>query len=407
MDFDVVVVGAGPAGATAASYLADQNLHVLLLEKHLHPREKPCGGGLSTRVWKQFPYVEPLLDSICYGATIHSPSKYAVTINRKQPLLGMIRRTTFDQALVQRAQEKGVEVRQETEVVNIFRKKKGLSVVADNNDTISTNLILGCDGMRSIVADKLGLNKKHRSFGLCVYKEHPIADSDITNVYSSDHIGHIFIKTQEVSGFGWVFPKKDSVNIGLGEFVPNTEQRKPKNHLQKRYNDFLDMLQRQHLLPKKCTGENAKGALLPLFPLSRTFDDNVMICGDAAGLINPISGEGIFYAMSSGELAAITAHEALQQHDTSSRFLSRYQDRWMKAFGQDILKLQKYNKTWDNPHENIMRYISQDPTLAKLLIGVVGGRLSFSRYKPVVGLRYGYVKLKDMLLPHKEKKVEL
>lgn len=403
MDYDVVIVGGGPSGSTAAITLAEHNKHVLVVEKHRFPREKPCGGGLSTRVWKEMPFVEPFLDSICYGAITHSTSlKYSLTINRKKPLLGMVRRATFDKKLLDYAKQQGADVHQGKELTDIDKTTNGFELHLGDKDSVSSKLILGCDGMRSTVADKLELNKKHRSFGLCVYKEHKIPAATINKLFTSDHLAQIFIKTQDVSGYGWVFPKKQYLNIGLGEFYPSSLQKKPKNQLNQRFIDYVSMLQKKNILPESFTADDAKGATLPLNPVKQSYDEGVLLCGDAAGLINPISGEGIYYAMTSGRLAAETMVEAIDHHQRSSKFMSRYQQQWMHKFGRDILKLGRYNKSWDHPSENFMKYVSGDPTFAKLLIGVVGGQLSFSRYKLLLGLRYGYVKVKDKIIPIKK-----
>ena len=161
MEYDVIIVGGGPAGSTAATVLAEHKCKILVVDKHTFPREKPCGGGLSTRVWKHFPYVEQYLDSICYGAITHSSTrKYSFTINREKPMLGMVRRSVFDKHLLDYAEQTGAEVRFGAEVIDVQRNNTGVDVQLNTDETLSAPLILGCDGMRSIVAEKTGLNKK-------------------------------------------------------------------------------------------------------------------------------------------------------------------------------------------------------------------------------------------------------
>ena len=108
-EYDVIVVGAGPAGSTAASILAERNLSVLLLDKDVFPRWKPCGGGLTIKTLNRFPYVKKVVDSYSYGGCVYSPSlEQYVSKTLEEPLIAMVSRRRFDEYLVKRAVEKGV-----------------------------------------------------------------------------------------------------------------------------------------------------------------------------------------------------------------------------------------------------------------------------------------------------------
>ncbi len=102
--YDVVIVGAGPSGSTAAKCLAEKEYNVLLIDRDAFPRDKPCGGGLPTRVMKQFPYIEEFIDSISYGSYTHSSSlRYTLKFVRDQPFLATVLRKDFDDGLVKLA----------------------------------------------------------------------------------------------------------------------------------------------------------------------------------------------------------------------------------------------------------------------------------------------------------------
>ena len=164
MKYDVVVVGTGPAGSTAAKYLAEHAVNVLLLDKQSFPREKPCGGGLPTRVIKRFPYVDKLIESISYGSITYSSTlKYKLTIERDRPLLAMIQRTSFDHELVKLAVEKGATFLENKQVVDLKRDTDKITVILQTGETIDAQIVIGCDGIRSVVAEKTHLVEKHHA----------------------------------------------------------------------------------------------------------------------------------------------------------------------------------------------------------------------------------------------------
>jgi flavin-dependent dehydrogenase len=127
----------------------------------------------------------------------------------------------------------------------------------------------------------------------------------------------------------------------------------------------------------------------------------VLLCGDAAGFINPITGEGIYYAMVSGYLAANVIAEGLNAGDLSRRFLSRYQTLWMDDFGKDLKALGRFNNQWGKDSEKIVRLMMRDKKFARLIIGVTGGQISFTKYKKALVIRYIYAFFKIFF--HKKK----
>ena len=142
---------------------------------------------------------------------------------------------------------------------------------------------------------------------------------------------------------------------------------------------------------------------MPVFPLKKTYGDRVLLCGDAAGFINPITGEGIYYAMMSGTMAAEVVVDALKTDGVNARFLSRYQKKWLKEFGNDLKILGRFNRQWGKDSEKIVRLMSRDKKFAKLIIGVTGGQVNITRYLPVLFLSYFSALIKDFMKNKKEK----
>ena len=396
MKYDVVIVGAGPSGSTAAKNLAENGKKVLIIDKQKFPRDKPCGGAIPTRVMKQFPYVEEFIDSISYGSYTHSSSlKYTLKFVREKPFLATVIRKDFDDGLVKLAVNAGATFLNSKAVKDVTTQKDKVVLLLDDNEKIEAKIVLGCDGMRSIVAEKTNLCKKMDDICISVVQEQPMSTQQLQKYFTDKKIVHLFIKTQGIAGYGWIFPKKKHINIGMGQFESAVDSSKPRPNLKESYKKYIKLLKEKKMLPKDFPIENVKGGTLPVFPLKKTYTDRVLICGDAAGFINSITGEGIYYAMASGEMAANVALESLDSDDMSSEFLSKYQDLWYDKFGKDLKLLGRFNKMWGTDSEKIVRLLSKDLKFAKLIIGITGGRISISKYRTKLIIRYIYVLIKD------------
>lgn len=396
MTYDVVIVGAGPAGSTAAKTLAENGIKVLIVDKATFPRDKPCGGGLPTRVAKRFPYIESLIDSVSYGTTMYSSSlQYRFDFVREKPFLMMVLRRKFDHDLLLLAQQAGAVFQGGVAVVDVVVHQENVIVMLEDGQRIQTKAVLGCDGMHSVVAEKTKLCKKLETICISLTQEQSLSPKQLTTFFTKKKLTYLFIKAQGIAGYGWVFPKKTCVNIGIGEFqsaVPRTRVKKP---LRETYEGFISMLKEKKLLPEEFPVENIKGATLPIFPLENTYSDRVLLCGDAAGFINPITGEGIYYAMVSGNIAANVIAEGLQKQNLSKAFLARYQDLWINDFGRDLKGLGKFNNQWGVNSEKILRMMTRDKKFAQMIIGVSGGQISFTKYKKALILRYLYAVLRN------------
>ena len=399
MKYDVVIVGAGPAGSTAAKKIAEHNIKVLLIDKKPFPREKPCGGGLPTRVIQQFPYIKPFIESYTYRSKTYSSTfKYCLDFQRDQPIIATTRRKTFDHNLVKIAEQQGAHILLGKTVTDIKQTKTKTTLILDDGQQIETNLIIGCDGMRSIVAEKTQLKPQQCKKCICILQETTLKPKIMDQYFTKERTVFIFVKIQGIAGYGWIFRKKNSINVGIGEFEPAIKFDKQRKSLREVYEDFISELKDKEILPPDFSTKNAKGATLPIFPLEKTYSDNVLLCGDAAGFINPITGEGIYYAMKSADLAADTAILAIQTKQFNEQVLSQYQKAWMKLFGKDLKHLGPFNRQWGKSTEKFVRLLIHNKTLAKLAVGVTGGQLSFARYRYLIIFLYMIALLKDKII---------
>ncbi|HEC81574.1 MAG TPA: FAD-binding protein [Thermoplasmatales archaeon] len=211
MKTDVVIVGAGPAGSIAAKTLAEKNINVLLIEKKKFPRDKPCGGGLPIRVIKRFPWIKNIgvIESYSYGGHVHSESlHYKAESPESKPVIAMVQRKKFDNMLVKTAVEKGAVFQDDKAVVDLKITSDRAELTLEDGSHIQTDLVIGADGVYSIVARKTGLFTKHEYICPCVVEEFPLDAETMDKLYTHKRFCHIHLKPYGLAGYGWVFPKK-------------------------------------------------------------------------------------------------------------------------------------------------------------------------------------------------------
>jgi len=399
--YDVVVVGAGPAGSTAAKFCSEKGIKTLLIDKDKFPRDKPCGGGLPAHVLKRFKNIvsEDMIESYSYGGTTYSSSlRYKIEAKSDEPVTAMVIRKKFDHEMVKVAIKHGADFKCEAKVVDIEILNDKATVILDDESRIDTKIIVGADGVWSIVAKKTGLKQKNNPIGLCVVEEYEVEEKIMDKFFGKSREGYLNSKFQNIAGYGWVFPKKKHLNIGLGEIEYNSKNKKKKTNLANIYKDYVSMLKEMKLIPEIIKVSKIKGGALPVFPLKKTYSDRILLVGDAAGFINPITGEGIYYAMVSGQIAAETIQKALAENDASKRSLSIYQKSWKKDFGKDLKLLYWFTKQQrKTKSERNFRIMEKDPTFNQLLVDVMTGDLSIRKNKWKILRKYIVCLIKDIL----------
>lgn len=400
--YDITIVGAGPGGTTAAIFLSDKGFKVLLIDKDKFPRDKPCGGGLPLHVLKRFENLisEDMIESYSFGLTAYSPSlKYKTNYNSDEPFTSTVLRSKFDYGLVKKAIAHGTDFIDGKKVTNVKILSDKAVTTIDNNTKIDSKIIIGADGTWSIVAKKMGLRKKNNPRGLSVYNEYKLDEKVMNEYFGESRIGYTHSKFQNLIGYGWVFPKKRHLNIGVGEIIYNPLTNKKTSNLKKYYERYLALLKKQKIVPETIKIGELKGGALPVYPLEKTYCDRIILVGDAGGFIDCFSGEGIYYAMASAEIAATTIEKALIKGDTSERALSHYEKSWKKDFGKDLKLtnwISKRQRTASMSEKNF-RLINNDEKLKKMMMGMLTGNLSINKYKWKILRRYLYCMIKDKI----------
>jgi geranylgeranyl reductase family protein len=280
--FDAVVVGAGPAGSMAAYRLATAGVRVLLLDKARFPRDKPCGGGLTARALRELPFpVDPVVEDAATRFTLRVGYRRGFERESREPLVLLTQRRRLDAFLVERAVEAGAEFRD------------GVRVSDVTETSAAADVLVGADGANGITAKALGLAREvERGVAL---------EGNVRGVEDSFR-GRMALEFGVVpGGYGWVFPKGDHVNVGVGGW--GAEGPRLRDHLRR--------LCRAHGIPFERV-ESLRGHRLPMRrPGARLARGRAAVIGDAAGLVDPFSGDGIFEALLSARLASAAALDLL------------------------------------------------------------------------------------------------
>ena len=397
MKYEVVIIGAGPAGSTAAKFLSENGVNVLLIDKSKFPRDKPCGGGIPIRVFKRFPYLEEdCIDSYSYAAFAYSPSlKNKMELQRNEPLVAMILRKKFDYKLVKYAINSGSKFIDGKSAQDIKILKNYVKIFLNDGNSIESDIVIGADGVWSNIAKKTRLRKNLTNICMCLFEEYHLNNKTLDRFLGEKRTCHIHFNVNRSAGYGWVFPKKEHVNIGITEFQHTIDPLKRKKNLKDTYKSYIKILKKQKIIPDNLKMGRVIGAALPTRPLEKTYSDRLILCGDAAGFANPVSGEGIYHAMSSAEIAAEVVIEALEKNNTSEKFLSRYQKIWNKDFGKDLKILYRTSMFWGKDNDKFIDTICKDKKLSEFAVDAIIGRIDARKFRKKMIRRMSYLKVRD------------
>lgn len=381
--FDVAVVGGGPAGATAAHELARRGLSVLLLDKA--GRIKPCGGAIPPRLIKDFQIPEHLLVARARCARMVSPADQKVDIPIEGGFVGMVDRETFDEWLRQRAAAAGA-TRREGAFETLTRDADGLSVITyagkhgQPGGSVRARSVVGADGACSAVA-RQAIPGADRTRHVFAYHEILRAPADKPAGYDADRCDVYYRGGLSPDFYGWVFPHGDTLSVGTGSADKGFSLRGATGRLREAAGMAgFETLRRE-------------GAPLPMKPLPRWDNGrDLVLAGDAAGVVAPASGEGIYYAMLGGQLAAQAVAEFLLSGDP--RALAQARKRFMREHGRVFWILGMMQRFWYRSDKRRERFvcICRDKDVQQLTFDAYMNK-ALVRAKPMAHVRIFF---KDM-----------
>ncbi|NLX57989.1 MAG: NAD(P)/FAD-dependent oxidoreductase [Phycisphaerae bacterium] len=344
---DVIVVGAGPAGATCARLLAQAGCSVVLVDRASFPRKKPCGGWVNAAAFDEFPELETLrkksspkkqlVDVPFHGLVFHKADMSAEAVYAPRQKLGyLVSRETFDAALVALAasRKRLVKVLQRFRVTGVDVREGSVCVRAADGRTAAGRLLVGADGAESTVAAVTGLRDSWAGDRqvVCLFKEIKVSPRTLDRLYGKQRKIHLAMQYGGLPGYAWAFPKHGTVSVGIGC------RGDAGADLKSVYAAWVEHLIGAGLLPDAADVSRPTAAMAPA---GGAIEDEghvgkrTLLIGDAGGFVSAATGEGIYPAMRSARVAATCLTAALKA-DHPQDALMQFKFDWRQDFAEYI-----------------------------------------------------------------------
>lgn len=343
--YDVAVIGAGPSGSISAKLIAEAGYKVILIDKEEIPRYKPCGGAIELTLVPKYKLPEEVIEREVESLVLYHTSG---KVYHRIGFGAVVWRLKFDGYFQYLAAAAGAKLR-ELQAVKSVTWKDGHYRLGLRRGKVEAKIIVAADGVNSATLKSIGWSPfKPNEVYLTIQKEILSSRERIAEIIGEKTINFYFGKDISKFGYGWAFPKRNVISLGWGCLL--SEITNTRNAFEK----FLEYEPVKEILS---SGETIRTAahLVPLKSRDTFIEKGVLAVGDAAGLVDPISGKGIPYALESGELAAKTIIKALDEGDLEG--LCDYEDALKDSF-LPVLKA-KYDIVFDvyKNDESIMRYL--------------------------------------------------
>jgi geranylgeranyl reductase family protein len=392
LDYDVVVVGAGPGGSTAARFCVQAGLKTLLIEKERLPRYKPCGGCLSLKTIRLLGFdLSTVVENTIYGVKFTYRLKDPFFIQSSEPIAFTVMRDRFDQFLIKKALEEGAGLLEGERVARVRDRGTGVEVELARGERFRCEYLIGADGAESVVAKSLSLSvRQGDGNGIGVESEIPF-ESAID--FPEKELQLIHLDFGRIpNGYGWVFPKREGLSIGIGGMHREGKKVNPRQY-------FADFLRSLNYLDEGKV-ERITGHALPSFydERQRVSEERFLLVGDAGHMIDPLTGEGIYYALRSGMLAAEAIIQSKKKgispsdlYQTSVHAHIFQNLKWALALSQVVFQFTKL------AYRTLQRY----PGLGDIYLQVLEGKETYQGFAAKVKER-----MKDLLKGRLSEKIK-
>ena len=370
-------------------------MKTLLLEKEKIPRMKLCGGGVTPKVLKLLDFDLPgeLIEATATSVRTHVGEK-CFKFQASHPLVYMTSRAKFDEFLTEMAVKAGSQLQDDT-MVQGFGKHSGSIEVQTSRGSFESKMVIGCDGMGGTTARAAGMYARWdpSEVAYAIEAEVRVGEAAVRDFMGPERYFDVYFGVSP-AGYGWIFPKDDHLTVGVGCRL---------SRLTDGPGLFKTFVQEIPEL-RGATIPNAQAHLIPLGGAVRvpTVAERVLLAGDSAGFAEPLLGEGIYFAIQGGQIAAQVVEEACRAQRFDSKFLSRYKEECESTFGADFkaayrLARSSYLENYDM--DRLAAFFFSDSRFHKCMIGLMIGSMRYRDVQAKLALPYLKYKLAKIGLP--------
>lgn len=370
---DVIVVGLGPAGSMAAYDLAKKGFKVLALDKETFPRDKPCGGCLSVKVDPivDFDFSDLIEDTVT-GISFTFKSKRKLDIDSTRPIAYNVSRDRFDAFLVDRAGAAGAEIIEGARVTSCAENDDHVEV-STGSDKFTARYLIGADGASGVIGREF-FDTDYRHSHMSITAEFSASPEEIEKLR-----GRCLVDFGSVPyGYAWIFPKAETLSVGIAGYSSRI-----KGNIKGYFNEFVKSHPALHGLQIPKT----KGWFIPVYHgrNQKLFKGRTLVVGDAAHLVDPFLGEGIYYAMRSGQIAARSVEQAI---GGLVKELTHYKEQIAEEFYADfeandglVGLIYKYPRIW-------YRLVELEPKAMERYYNVLRGEIDCEEFYSDIKSRF-------------------
>ena len=360
--YDVLIAGAGPSGTIAGYHLAQAGMKVLILEKTRFPRRKVCGGALTRKALNELPFdISPVIHREVDRGYLGFRGQTIAAIHADTPIAYLVERSSFDAFLLDKAIEQGADCIQQAQVINVSQTNAGVTVHI-REASYQGRFLIGADGVHSTIAKRTGFRKPIPT-SLCYEARLELPQNPANN-----HLDTITFDFGTLWwGYGWIFPKQDHLNVGVFRNWPG------KKTSRKQLLRFIH----QHPGLNDAKILDIRAFPGPLGGTPGPFHaDRTLLCGDAAGLADPWLGEGIYYAIASGRIAAEAILQATNQPDPD---LSSYSQQIQENFIQQFRYARRFAILVSLFYRVNINLLKDSPTLQRMITDLLTGTRTYQQ----------------------------
>jgi len=370
LKYDITVIGGGPAGSSAAYFLARRGFKVALVDKKKFPRDKLCGGAFSPDLIKRFPTLfknhDEFVEAVSTEGIIHS-TNLQIELSGKVSMITVLRKK-FDNYILNRARDSGADIFEKWHAKNI-KINKNKAIVQSKKEEIISDIVIIAEGASGTLAERAKTRKSWSRKDLIVSfaNEIYVGKSTVDEIYSDSKPFHFFINFGNKPGYAWIFPKKEHINIGLGTYLATSKDAKYT------YQGFFKFLLKNKYLPK-INMPRFRAAMIPIRgPPNKTYSNRILLVGDSAGMVSPITGGGIKLGIISSDIASKTI---IKLHNEGKEYteenLALYETIWkkklLKKFKSELIVQKVFTSSFVDA---LFRIGASDEILQKMTVDML------------------------------------